>query len=121
MTKDANFLAAGGHGSTPHPNDVDRKRIERTLEGRARYKYVSPEVRPAPGGYLVRSPCCSRNVDRSGGTIDIARLIFEPARAAWLLYRKDHTAQTWEPFAGFRRLADALELLNEDPERKFWQ
>ena len=27
-----------------HPNDLDRKRIERSLKGRKRYRYVTPQV-----------------------------------------------------------------------------
>ena len=58
----------------PHPNEVDRKRISKTLAERDRYKYVAPSVLPDVDGYLVRSPCCSRNVDPDGGEIDIARI-----------------------------------------------
>lgn len=31
----------------PHPNEVDRKRIEKNLAERERYKYVAPMVLPA--------------------------------------------------------------------------
>ena len=40
----------------PHPNEVDRKRIEKMLAERERYKYVAPKVLPDVEGYLVRSP-----------------------------------------------------------------
>lgn len=105
----------------PHPNDVDRKRIERLLKQRKRYRYVAPEVSAAAGGYRVRSPCCSRNVDSSGGMIDIARLEHDPGRNLWLLYRKDHCNDQWLPWGEFATLADAVQRLNQDPERIFWQ
>jgi hypothetical protein len=53
---------------------VDRKRIQRALTQRQRYRYVSPCVRKEADGYRIESPCCSRTVDQSGGVIDIARL-----------------------------------------------
>lgn len=31
-------------GMPAHPNDLDRKRIERALKARKRYRYVSPSV-----------------------------------------------------------------------------
>lgn len=41
-----------------HPNDVDRKRIERAIKTRKRYRYVSPSVLAVSGGYRIESPCC---------------------------------------------------------------
>jgi hypothetical protein len=111
----------GEAGSGMHPNDVDRKRIERALAGRKRYRYVSPEVRATEGGYWIQSPCCSRNVDRDGGVIDIARLEFVEAGRAWRLYRKDHAESEWRLYGEFRQLSTLLELLNQDPDRIFWQ
>ena len=52
-----------------HPNDLDRKRIERALAKRARYRYVLPRVLPEARGYRIESPCCSRNIDAEGGVI----------------------------------------------------
>lgn len=104
-----------------HPNDVDRKRIERALAARKRYRYVSPEVRPSEGGYWIQSPCCSRNVDREGGVIDIARLEYQANRRAWRLYRKDHAECEWLLYGEFRSLGMLLDVLNHDPDRKFWQ
>ncbi|MGL1489203.1 hypothetical protein ACSTJH_00065, partial [Vibrio parahaemolyticus] len=49
-----------------HPNEFDCKRIERALRSRRRYRYVSPKVSCVSGGYLVESPCCSRNIDAEG-------------------------------------------------------
>ena len=57
-----------------HPNELDLRRIARAIQGRERYRYVKPHVIAAEAGYLVRSPCCSRNVDPAGGEIDIALL-----------------------------------------------
>jgi hypothetical protein len=107
--------------AAPHPNDVDRKRIERALETRARYRYVTPLVRPADGGYRIESPCCSRNVDAGGGIIDIARILFVGARRAWRLYRRNHAQQAWEYHAEFATLAALMNELNHDPHRRFWQ
>jgi len=104
-----------------HPNDVDRKRIERALASRKRYRYVSPEVRGSDSGYWIQSPCCSRNVDRDGGVIDIARLEYLEGRRAWRLYRKDHAECEWLLYGEFRSLGTVLEVLNHDPDRIFWQ
>jgi hypothetical protein len=104
-----------------HPNDVDRKRIERALASRARYRYVSPQVRGEEGGYWIQSPCCSRNVDPDGGVIDIARLEYVNALQAWRLYRKDHAQREWQLYAEFGALSELLQLLNQDPDRIFWQ
>ncbi len=105
----------------PHPNDVDRKRIERMLAQRKRYRYVAPEVSAVAGGYRVRSPCCSRNVDRSGGMIDIARMEYDLRRRLWRLYRKDHRNDQWLACGEFATLAESVQQLNQDPERIFWQ
>ena len=104
-----------------HPNDVDRKRIERALDARARYRYVSPEVRAEEGGYRIQSPCCSRNVDQSGGVIDIAQLEYVSELQTWRLYRKDHARREWQLYAAFSALSELLQFLNQDPDRIFWQ
>ncbi len=104
----------------PHPNEVDCKRIQRALAGRERYRYVAPSVHPVHNGYRVESPCCSRNVDREGGVIDIAQLEYLPGQGRWLLYRKDHRRGQWETYAEMCSLADALEVLKCDPLRTFW-
>jgi hypothetical protein len=107
--------------SARHPNDVDRKRIERALQGRARYRYVTPAVRPADNGYRIESPCCSRNIDADGGTIDIARIVFLAVQGVWQLYRRDHARQTWDYYAEYATLAALLNELNHDTCRAFWQ
>lgn len=111
-----------GHARQPrHPNEIDLLRITRSLGGRERYRYVSPEVMPAPSGYLVRSPCCSRRPDPDGGVIDIARLVWNESGGCWLLYRKSHELGAWVEDSTFARLADALGRLNTDPDHLFWQ
>jgi len=108
--------------ATPaHPNDLDRKRIERALASRRRYRYVSPIVEPAIGGYDVRSPCCSRNIDKDGGVIDVALLRHDAASGAWRLFWRDHGTGLWELHSMHPRLMTAIEELNADPERTFWQ
>lgn len=108
-------------GDCPHPNDVDRKRIERALQGRERYRYVTPAVRPAERGYRVESPCCSRNIDENGGTIDIAWIEYLPEWNCWRLYRRNHRQNDWEYYAEYATLAALLTELNRDQRRVFWQ
>lgn len=113
--------AAGPAPTTlPHPNAMDQRRIERSLKDRKRYRYVTPEVHGIPGGYEIVSACCSRNVDPAGGIVDIALMLFQPG-GTWNLYRKDHQAGQWVRHGEYPTLAKILELLKEDPERKFWQ
>ncbi|MEA1651203.1 hypothetical protein UAJ10_19520 [Nitrospirillum sp. BR 11164] len=102
-----------------HPNDLDRKRIERALTARKRYLYVQPSVLPAADGYRVESPCCSRNVDASGGVIDVA--LIECRQGTWFLYRKDHRRGAWELHGSYGRLRDLLDPLTVDADRLFWQ
>ncbi|MGO9987261.1 MAG: DUF3024 domain-containing protein [Steroidobacteraceae bacterium] len=103
------------------PNEFDRKRIERALAARKRYRYVSPGVRVVEGGYVIESPCCSRNVDRAGGCIDIAMLQFAPGENPWRLYRKDHDLGQWHLHGTFHGLMELLAEVNADPLRLFWQ
>lgn len=116
----ANCRRSGGHGN-PQPNDVDRRRIERALAARRRYRYVAPQIEPMAGGYRITSPCCSRNVDREGGVIDIARLYYEAGTRLWRLYRKDHARDRWLLHGEYLALAAALAVLNDDTDRLFWQ
>jgi hypothetical protein len=104
-----------------HPNEFDRKRIERALKSRQRYRYVKPCVVTVEGGYRIESPCCSRNIDRSGGVIDVALMLHDVDRSGWRLFRKDHGAGNWLIDGDYDRLTDALQRLNADPERNFWQ
>jgi len=106
---------------TAHPNDFDRKRIERALRTRKRYRYVKPSVAAVTDGYRIESPCCSRNIDADGGVIDVALLLYHADAAAWQLFRKDHTKGEWEFHSNHDRLIELLDQLNVDPERQFWQ
>jgi Protein of unknown function (DUF3024) len=108
-------------GRLPHPNDVDRKRIGHALKARKRYRYVVPSVRAVMGGYLIESPCCSRNIDAEGGIIDVALLQYDGDLGLWQLYRKDHGFGRWDPHSKHVRLSELLDLLNTDSERIFWQ
>jgi hypothetical protein len=113
----AAFRADAGVG---HRNEVDERRILRALKRRARYRYVSPEVQAEADGYRILSPCCSRNVDASGGRIDIARLVCDGQPGAWLLYSRNHVEQAWE-LQGEGRLNALLAILCADPQRVFWK
>jgi hypothetical protein len=121
MSATASRTIETGADGCPHPNDVDRKRIERALEGRARYRYVTPAVQPAERGYRIESPCCSRNIDEDGGTIDIARIEFVPESGRWRLYRRNHPRREWEHYADYATLAALLGELKQDRRRVFWQ
>jgi len=107
-----------------HPGELERRRIVRALEGRARYRYVMPQLQAEPGGFRIVSPCCSRNVDPNGGTIDIARLEYvkhdDRPIAAWRLYSKNHVTLEWVSQAE-GPLHELLDLLTADPDRVFWQ
>ena len=104
-----------------HPNELDRKRIERALKSRKRYRYVEPTVSPVDDGYHVQSPCCSRNIDKDGGVIDVALLRHDPANTMWKLFWRDHAQGIWELHSVHQRLTAAVDELNADPERIFWQ
>ena len=105
----------------PHPNEFDLRRIARLLAQRVRYRYVEPEVQAIIGGYRVVSPCCSRNIDASGGTIDIARLEYAYQEGIWRLYHKDHQQGVWKLHSVAPILQMLITQLNEDPSRVFWQ
>lgn len=109
------------HSPEPHPNEFDLRRIRHMLEQRVRYRYVTPVVQPIPGGYLVVSPCCSRNIDSSGGIIDIARIEYAAETDMWQLYQKDHQHSTWRLHSDAATLQKLIASLNEDPSRVFWQ
>jgi len=104
----------------PHPNEVDRKRIEKTLAARERYKYVAPKVLNADDGYLIRSPCCSRTVDPEGGEIDIARIEYQSG-GFWRLYQKDDEKQYWRAHSEYLSLPTLLARLIADPKKEFWR
>lgn len=109
------------HVADPHPNEFDLRRIRHMLEQRVRYRYVTPVVQPIPGGYLVVSPCCSRNIDTNGGIIDIARIEYVQAQGIWQLYHRDHQQAAWKLHSAATTLHELIVCLNEDPSRVFWQ
>ena len=113
-------VASRALSSATHPGELERRRIVRALKGRARYRYVMPELQTEPGGFRIVSPCCSRNVDAEGGTIDIARIEYDKRIAAWRLYSKNHATREWVPQAE-GQLHALLDLLTADPDRVFWQ
>jgi hypothetical protein len=104
-----------------HPNEFDRRRIERALRERKRYRYVSPSVLAVASGYRIVSPCCSRNIDADGGVIDVALLQYCDDVDQWDLYRKNHSLNNWEVQKRYTRLTELLDGLREDPDRQFWQ
>lgn len=108
-------------GRMLHPNELDLRRIVRLLEKRARYRYVSPVVEAFEEGYRIQSACCSRNIDASGGVIDIAWIVYDAECGAWNLYHKDHGRGSWQFYLAAGRLDAAMAHLNEDPARVFWQ
>lgn len=116
------MLAIDGRAAiAAHPNEFDRKRIERALRRRRRYRYVSPVVEGVTGGYRIESPCCSRNIDPEGGVVDVALMLHEPIGGVWKLFAKNHRNGTWTYHSRHSRLAELLDLLCADPERRFWQ
>lgn len=111
---------AGGIRSW-QPNELDLRRIERMLQKRARYLYVVPRVEMTASGYLIQSPCCSRNIDAEGGMVDIALLEYDAGLGVWKLFRKDHTEGGWEFFMLERSLQVLMDCINRDTARLFWQ
>jgi hypothetical protein len=103
------------------PNEVDQRRILRLLEKRARYRYVTPLVEPTLDGYRVVSPCCSRNIETSGGVIDIALLAYDEDYQLWRLFAKDHERDEWLLYDSARQLDALMVSLIADPYRVFWQ
>ncbi|MCE4556779.1 hypothetical protein [Pelomonas cellulosilytica] len=108
---------AGQGGAAVVPFAVAR--IERSLGGRTRYKYVHPRVEPEGRGWKVVSPNCSRNIDADGGDIDIAWLV-PLNEGGWLLYARNHAEGCWR-LARQGALAELLNDLCADPLREFWQ
>lgn len=104
-----------------HPNELDLKRIERTIAQRTRYRYVNPSVQPIEHGYLIRSECCSRKIDPDGGEIDIAMIKWDQEGGEWALLRKDHGSGAWLEDGRYARLPEALLRINADPQKLFWQ
>ena len=107
--------------------DFLQHRIEHALRERLRYRYVHPRVLPEGAGYRIESPCCSRNVDREGGVIDIALLqpvgesrVPGEAQMRWQLQPRDHARQCWAQPDGPALLSELLDRLCVDADRVFW-
>lgn len=98
------------------------RQVQRVLVERSRYRYVKPRVLPEGEGVRIESPCCSRNIDRSGGVIDIALLQPGTSRGGrgWTLFARDHAAGCWAAQAEDQALQPLLTLLCQDPKRVFW-
>lgn len=117
MSPDVAQLPAAPAASVVSDAEVAYRRVVRALRTRKRYRYVRPEVRPQGEGFLVVSPCCSRNVEPDGGIIEIAWL--ERAGEAWRLHFRDHATRRWAQRAE-GTLPMLLDVLCVDPERVFW-
>lgn len=99
--------------------DLTLHRMRRALRQRARYRYVRPQILREGDSFRIQCPCCSRNVDPSGGLIDIALLIPNgPNR--WSLCSRDHANQTWVAQLRDQPLDVLLDALCVDDARQFW-
>jgi hypothetical protein len=99
-------------------HDLTRLRIERALAKRARYRYVHPWVDTVEVGWVVQSPCCSRNVDPVGGDIPIAWI--KPVEDGWALFSHEHSNGHWLLQGHATRLQELLDILCIDSQRVFW-
>lgn len=121
-----------GTGSSPRPTgmpagpaglrpvgDLIATRITRAIEQRARYRYVRPHVVRDADGWTVVSPNCSRNIDPTGGEIDIARFLPLPG-GRWRVHARDHAAGQWKVQGESCTFDEALAAVCTDPSRVFW-
>lgn len=99
--------------------DLTLRQIERALRERTRYRYVSPRVLREGQGFRIESPCCSRNVDTTGGVINIAWLT-RGEDGVWRLSARDHALHRWVLQHEGTDLAELLDALCIDRERVFW-
>lgn len=99
-------------------HDLTARRIERALARRQRYRYVQPVVSAHEGGWVISSPCCSRNVDPSGGEIPIAWL--QPQDHGWALHARRHADSTWSLHSRSALLSELLDIVCRDEARVFW-
>jgi hypothetical protein len=99
-------------------HEMDRVRIERALRHRIRYRYVQPQIERVENGWVIKSPCCSRNIDPTGGVIEIAWV--EPLEDAWAVYFKDHVHERWVLHDESRHLQPLLDEICLDTLRVFW-
>lgn len=99
--------------------DLTLHRMQRALRERVRYRYVQPQILREGDCFRIQSPCCSRNVDSSGGLIDIALLIPNGANS-WSLCSRDHANQTWVAQLRGQPIDALLDALCVDDARQFW-
>lgn len=111
-------LAATAMPAAGRIHDLTRRRIERALRQRVRYRYVQPQVQPCEDGWIVSSPCCSRNVDPDGGDILVAWV--QPAEEGWALHWRDHHSERWVLHAQDANLQTLLDEMCVDSGRVFW-
>ncbi|MGY4327483.1 hypothetical protein ACVWWG_001900 [Bradyrhizobium sp. LB7.2] len=88
-------------GPIQHPNERDRKRIERGLISRKHYRYVSPSVTLLKVGYLIESCHRSRTIDYDGGQIDVAIFHYDVVSGVWKVFFKDHAREKLENLRNF--------------------
>jgi len=122
VTARANAPAAATRRGGLHAGclvDLTLRQIERALRERTRYRYVSPRVLREGQGFRIESPCCSRNVDTTGGVIDIAWLTRDED-GVWRLSARDHALHRWMLQHESTDLAELLDALCIDRERVFW-
>lgn len=126
--------AAGGlRPASGQVLDFMQRHLARALDQRVRYRYVKPSVCAQGDGFRIESPCCSRNVDPTGGVIDIALLMPHAAdqsdgqpfglgapRAGWCLFSRDHAAGEWVWEQSSTHLEELLDVLCVDAQRRFW-
>lgn len=105
--------------ATGQVRDLMQHRLERALRQRVRYRFVQPQVLHEGESFRIQSPCCSRNVDPSGGMIDIALLVPSAAQR-WCLSARDHVNGAWVSRFKDEPLDELLDLLCVDNERQFW-
>lgn len=117
--------------------DLIAHRVLRALAERVRYRYVQPRVWRDGAAFRIESPCCSRNVEPSGGVIDIALLLppgvtetvgntadhmpdQTPDLSQWRLYARNHAQGTWQFHEQAAQMDELLDMLCLDAQRVFW-
>lgn len=103
------------------PNELDLRRIVRTLEKRERYRYVTVNIAPTSNGYIIQSPCCSRSIATDNHLIDIALLEYDVTAQMWKLFNKNHSERSWNLYRCAETLRPLVEYLSTDPDKAFWQ
>lgn len=107
-----------GERAMTRVHDLTARRIERALARRQRYRYVQPAVTACEQGWVVSSPCCSRNIEPNGGEIPIAW--FEPMADGWALHARQHAEGRWVLHSQAEHIAELIETVCQDKARVFW-